>query len=563
MNVAYSERKFWTDRGFTWEIVKLEYEVKRLQQELEAARKQHFSFGSIMKLEATLKNKGEALEISRHRRALSKFLLCAVRYHLIDPNGMSWAGDERWQQERKVAEGATTVVPQISRSSPEVTSSKQRPTTQASSSKMVLPPAGPREHISNDRDAALAQNALDHFQSKSLQRTTLRNSLTNKQAFELTPELISDHFKGPKRAMTSQSLRRLDEVKPIPLRKSARAKTLYDKEWDVEAQVPQRKSKQSRASIGLGDPTMLRAPTYVISASSYGRLHYSTSSLASPKPNAAHIFRTRPLTDQRVLSGSLNLSPRRLPLYVWQKEFPRREVAQDKRQETRAVTGFKITAEVNGVRGGSTPVAPPPSEDRTATSANAVRERVRTSRRQKDMKQLLPFFEWRSTLTGVPATPIESTRDIHAGTEPNHDAQAVDGVLSPSLDADRAAELLEILDDGLSKPYHVGEGFAVQPIHYSSISQSRIWAVADELYMQSLTLQKSRPEAARSDEDSHNFLATKVDIMLRLDGIICCFVNDSHQDEPLVAKAWGIMLQLSQLKLEDVRSQPFLTFNHD
>ena len=43
--------------------------------------------------------------------------------------------------------------------------------------------------------------------------------------------------------------------------------------------------------------------------------------------------------------------------------------------------------------------------------------------------------------------------------------------------------------------------------------------------------------------------------MLRVDGIICCFVNDSHQDEPLVAKAWGIVLQFSQLKLEDVCSQ--------
>lgn len=300
---------------------------------------------------------------------------------------------------------------------------------------------------------------------------------------------------------------------------------------------------------------MLRAPTYVISASSNGRLHHSTTSLASPKPKAAHIFRTRPPTDQRLLSGSLNLSPRRLPLYVWQKEFPKREVVQDRRQETRAVTGLKITTEVDEVREVSIPLAARPSEDFTMTSANAVRERVKSSRRQKNMKQLLPFFEWRSTLTGVPATPIESTGDMNAGTESSPIPQAVDGLLSPSSDADRAADLLEILDDGLSKPYHVREGFPVRPAHYSSISQSRIWAVADQLHMQSQSLQKSRREAAGSDEDSHNFLATKIDIMLRVDGIICCFVNDSHQDEPLVAKAWGIVLQFSQLKLEDVCSQ--------
>ena len=555
LNVAYAENIFLAERGYAWDIVTHRAEEIQLQKDLNAARRRRHSLNHLMQIELRLKTVRKQLDHATHIRNLRRLLLCVVRYHLIDPHGLLWAKDERWLRERAPPKPKAAVDHREDKSSvkkhgDELVSKQLATTVQKKTKDQRHPTTMESRHPS-----ALIHSALQELQSQGLQRRKAADDVVFPQArarkslMKAPIGSMDRALTTPQRSMTSRSLQLVKDPKLFPFRRS---KTFTAKDLDLEAQNAAIPTVQ-RVTFATATQPSWRAPTYVIVSDSLDRDVQSSSPPIQNRPKPAHIFRRRVSTSESRNAGPVTLSPRRLPLHMWQGQVRHHDDAVFVKDSVAQSGGLKIVTQ---------PPELAPSVDfsrivgghiSAQKDENTIRNHITDVRKQKDMKSLRPFFLWKGALAATPLTPRESNAGIVFGGSQEEDEATLNGSVSPLPELESTKDLLDILNLGLERDHYVSEDFPVKNEHYNTANPSTIWAVADDLNRQ--TEINDLVDQGQHDEIAA-LLSTKTSIVLRVDAIIRCFVDESFEGEAILGKTWGIVAKLNELSLNEVGPRP-------
>ena len=555
LDVAYAERIFLRERAYAWDIVTLRSEEIRLQKELEAARRRRHSLNHLMQIELRLKRVRKQLDHSTRIRNLRHLLLCVVRYHLIDPRGLLWAKDERWLKERAPPK------PKAARVNGENSTSVEEHGDQLVSDQAAAGEAKKAEVLlhrttSDSRPPdAMVHNAIQELQSQGLQRRQavddvgFPQSKTRKSPIKALDESLDRALTTPKRSMTSRSLQLVKDPKLFPFRRS---KTLTTKDLDIEAQNFAKQPAQ-RVTFATTPQPSWRAPTYLIVNDPQNGDVQMSSSPKRDRPTPAHIFRRRVSSGESRNAGPVTLSPRRLPLHVWQSRVRHDNTAALVKSSAVQPGGLKIVTQSLDPATSVKISESAGCDISTKNDENLIRNHITEVRKQKDMKSLRPFFLWKGATTATPLTPRESNAGVVVGGLQEEDATTLNGSVSPLPELESTKDLLDILNLGLESDHYLSETFPIKKEHYNDARPSTIWEVADDLYRRSNDRGSTN---GADDEEAVALLSIKSSIVLRVDAIIRCFVDETYESEAILAKAWGIVARLNDLSLDDVSPWP-------
>ena len=556
VSVAYAEHIFLAERGYAWDIVTLKAEEIRLQEELVAARRRRHSLNRLMQIEVRLKSVRKQVDHATHIRNLRRLLLCVVRYHLIDPHGLLWAKDERWLRERTPPKPRPADDKQQTKASDE--KSDNEAAVKTSSNAMA---AQARDQLHHKIPGARHKDALVHGAIQELQKQGLARrkavgdelypSLGSQRDSKGTPnDLMDQILTTPQRSMTSKSLQLVRDPKMFSFRRS---KTFAAKDVDVEAQIFPTQRAQRVTFAPTAQPSW-RAPTYFIVDGARDRHVGLDAAVPQRQLAPAHIFRRRLSSSELRNVGPVTLSPRRLPLHIWQSQTSHRDTVNSQKGSAAQPSGLSIVTRLSVPA--PTASASTSKEDAAGRPQheNNVRVHIRDVRKQKDMKRLRPFFLWKGATTMTPVTPRESNAGITSGGLHEEDEVTLNGSVSPIPDLESTKDLLDILNLGLEIDPYVSEDFPIRNEHYNTAKMSTIWEVADDLNRQS---NARGPTDGTDDEEAVALLTTKSNIVLRVDAIIRCFVDEAYEGEAILAKVWGIVATLNELGLGDVSSRLF------
>ena len=552
LSVAYAEDIFLAERGYAWDIVTLKAEEVRLQDELKAGHRRRRSLGNLLQVEGRLKSVRKQLDHATYIRNLRRILLCLVRYHLIDPHGLLWAKDERWLRER------TPPKPKSGHEQGQTGASDKeheggsalRQTSSAGSEKIK---GQPRHSTTQSKhQAALVHSAIHQLQRQSLERRRAVNDVVSppsqaqKGPLRALNASVDQAYTLPERSMTSRSLQLVKSPKLFPFKRS---KTFTAKDLDIEAQNAPGTGAQ-HVTFATTAQASWRAPTNLTVKDAQGGHIQSPPMPRSSRPAPAQIFRRRLSSKEFRNAGPVTLSPRRLPLHVWQSRVPPYDGEESVRGDSTQFTGLRIITQSSnsalsvGVSNSAGGVTNPKSNE------NTIRARIRDVRNEKDMKSLRPFFLWKGPTAATPTTPRESDAGMTPRALQEEDDATLNGSVSPMPELESTKDLLDILNLGLETDQYVSENFPVQHEHYNAAKTTTIWEAADHLSRQ---LNKEVLIDGAQNEETTTLLVAKIDIVLRVDAIFRCFVDETHESEAIFAKAWGIVTKLNELGLEDVR----------
>ena len=543
-NLAYSKRMLAVDRRLVLKLVTFQVIIERLQKELKDSRLKLQGQRKIAKLENTMRSMRSEQQRIRRRRVSQRFLLMAVRYHLIDPRGLLFDEDETYleavrnrkpiRRSQSVVSGSVTdgrsQSPQptdavTSRQAPRAASDSHTIRSGASNDAQAFTKARtgvPNTRDLGDRDAVLAQQVIQRMKTPG-RRTGDPKSLADSDAGspihvgQDAVQEINARFQPPRRSTTSQSL--IPSRPPSPTLQRSRTLGL---DADLEAQTRTRR-KSKKISFAPVPLDRLILPVFTISG---GATHPSSRILdASPlQGEPPYIFRRHTGLKDGSSLGSIAITPHRIP--------PAHRVAK---QLTR-----------------SQECASSPSEAQHGPSQlSGVLSRLEAHRKEKDMKRLQPFFEWRAPVT-TPSTP--RTSDIDHATL---DVHVEDGSPFPSPDHDSTGSMagttLDILHSEMLQPYRASEDFAIQPRHYIDVEDTAFSDVTRYLEDQAPRLISH----SRSDHPSEEqrFWETKMSILTRVDMIISCFIGNNELPNLILKKIWGLLFQICQVTLGEVSMQ--------
>lgn len=330
---------------------------------------------------------------------------------------------------------------------------------------------------------------------------------------------VNARFQPPRRSKTSSSL--------VPARgrppSLQRSRTL-GLAIDLEAQVSV--AKRPRTVTFAAEPVdRLTIPTYTIP----GRERQAGADghaqvLKPPQRTQPSIFRPQSTLRDEVSSGSLAITPRRLP--TTQTLLPKQAPGDEKRLPN-----------------------PTRRDDPDTSLVSRVRSRLAASRIEKDLERIQPFFEWRTAAT-TPSTPRGPAVNTLA-----QEARNENGFALPELrfngDESTSGHTLDILDLEMNNPYELSEDFPIQPQHYLGVQEATIHEVIKELERQPHGLEQS--STSKDSSEAQRFWDTKLSILLNVDTIMSCFIGNNELPKPIVGKIWGIVLSICRVPLEEVR----------
>ena len=568
LTVSYSERKFSTDIGLAWDLVSFHIKIENKRKELSDARRRHAPSRELKILETGL----NALRLKHRetikRRIGQRFILLAVRYNLIDPSGMLFDENEtylaevrgqKWFERADTSfsgnlQGTRSRSPGVSRHATENRSMSQILESEGLNKTKDGRKGAPQTSTTADttsRNTETTRDVIDHFKTpvrRRMGRDTVEVLGGEEQALEPSPipaDEIQARFQAPRRSVTSQSLIRVHETGPELLK---RARTL-NPNFDLEAQT-KATMKDGKVASTTDPRGIPRIPTFTIQASKdedqMERRGFDQRKVQSP-----HIFREQ-IGGRSTPPSSLAVAPLRLPPLAGATEFSSKNVGP-KQPPTSSL---------------STPVAPPQpikmrgnsqgkgiaSGGRASTlptplSPESTASKLMSHRKIKDIKQLQPFFQWRRPAAPEPSTPratrpndIQSQRTLANGSA----FMAAGHASGEKL----AEDILEILDTEMKDRYLISDDFAIHPHHYNVVQEKTIDQVLKAFDKNCLGIRSQ--SQMKHPTESQKFSETKLSIFLKVDTILSYFVGNNELESVLVRKAWGVVINICELSLEDV-----------
>ena len=547
-NVAYSEELLADERTLVFQLATFQLMIERSQKELKDARRNHqkelkethqklASSERLVKLEASLRALKLEQRKIRTRRIAQRFRLFLVRYHLIDPGGQLWDEDEVYLEEIRQRKPFTKLeialdpalqpkLKALSASSQlgqasSVRGDRERAAVQPEKSpeiSFVLPDSAE----TGVRDTVLVKQVLDQFQAPTKKSTlSVPVPVTKIPTFRISDEAmeeINSRFRPPRRSATSQTLIPVS-VPPQPMQRS---QTL-DPSVDIEAQtrVGKRSKGVSFAPSAVNIPTTAVHVASTTSKQAGGRMRGRDPTV--PSKRSSYIFRSRITPGEDASAASLAITPLRLP--------PARH------RLTNVETGTGILSDQVSER------------NKSPSSEGPVLSALTASRKEKDLKSLQPFFEWRAS-PATPSTPRSTTVEI-----PGSEVNTANGVAFPDSNVEGIASVaghtLDILHLEMKNPYFLSEESPIQPQQYLDIEEKTIHDAVKELEAQSRAFDRSLP--SHHPSDAQKLWETKLSILLKVDIIMSCFIGNNELPSPIVRKIWGIILNICRVPLEEVR----------
>ena len=545
-NVVYAECVLAVDRQLVFQLATFQVMIDRLRSEVREARRQRAPTKDINKLELSLKALTTRQRQARRRRIAQRYRLMAVRYHLLDPKGLLFDEDEAYIAEcrnrrpsrRTPSTLSRNMTQNISRDSqsketeiedhgPSNAPNGTSTTFKAESNVAGNTKTPPNFSMTSDADirsAALVQDAVNRFQAPTRRvifaAEPKRVVQTEFRISQDAVEQINARFQPPRRSRTTQSLVPARSHSPTIQRSWS-----LDPVTDIEAQIEVgNKSKGVKFA-----PTALErlvVPTYTIPATiKQPSTHHR--SLESQTVTSKGFRRPgAPRLDFSV--ESLAITPRRLP--------PIQDLASRVNRGKLAMSET-TTAEV-------TP----------DTGESPVQTKLKTNRKDKDLKRRQPFFEWRTSAT-TPSTP--RAPEIQGFGQSSHNE---DGFVSPTSALDgtgsAAGHVLDVLNlEMMNNVYQVSDDFPIQPRHYVKVKEKTLSEVIQVLEEQ--TSETGPSSRSSNPTELRKFRETKLSILLHVDTIMSCFVGSNELPSSIVRKVWGIMFSICEVELEDVRSSPY------
>jgi hypothetical protein len=545
-NVSYSERLLASDRTLVLQLATFQVMMEHNQKALTEACRSRRPSKKISDLERSIRSLRSEQRVTRRRRVGQRFLLMAARYHLIDPRGVLWEDDQVYHEairNRKPFKRTSTTFSgtgdprnqdlQLSLFNSSGGTTHARPDGskfERRYSKTLTTPGKIDELPSaadklGQRDAAVVKQVIDRLRlpprrPPPISPNLLARATGDDRVSDDTFEEINALFypPPPRRAKTSQSLILADPQLPSIWR----TRTL-DVDIDLEAQtMPGRKKRAVTFVEEARDRIII--PTFTIQAdnTTSAKRHHPTSIKIPPRKSPFNARDVKWLEEGRK-GGSLAITPQRVPRVRDLSNHPI----------------FKI------------PITKPTGDQTQSTlSRGPVNSRLETNRKEKDMKRLQPFFEWKTTPT-TPSTPRSS--------EHNHtrfDSLEENGSMFPLWDGSGSTVTvtLDILDSLMTDSYQPSEDFAIQPRHYIEVRERTLPEVIELLEKQASSLGPC-PDPKHPSADQM-FWETKVSILLKVDTILSCFIGNNEAPNKVVKKIWGIVYDIIAVTLEEVSKIP-------
>lgn len=529
-DVAYTQRVFNNDTMLFLQLLTSESMISQLRNELTNSSRKSKPLKEIKRLENSLQGWKVSYEEARSSRIRNRFWLLAARYYLLDPKGVLFEEDDVYQeavQHRSVIDRAKAYTKLAMslvkrRSSAQVDSHdlEERESQMPASFKEERAPASapiivPLANRTPAEEVKVVKEVIEKLQAPAVIGSSSKIAGNETQIPRNTLEEVGKRIKPPTRAMTSQS-----QILPRPPGRGSilRARTTAASSLDNDSAAPFVRKPRRGITFALENMHHDHLPIHVTAQNNKDRS--GTSNLATviqDERRQPYIFRLQASTAKESRSMPTAMSALRLP--------------SARRPRPGMLSLDNATLPPSPARAGQYPKLGPASS------------KLELSRREKAMRLLQPFFEWRSALPATPSTP--RTSDLAQPTYKDDHRNGSQDANSSGNMRSMAAETLDILHLEMQNPYQTTEEFAIRPSDYSAVEAKSTDDVVKALDAQS-DPSKEHPL------DQQGFWDAKASILISVDTVLSCFVGRKELSDTIIQKIWGLVFNICQVSLEEV-----------